>query len=328
MSYVNNWADTDWCNYAWCAPTGTNVLKTQVRSVIQNTFTLGTQVRIITYNTTNLRFLWEIMSDGTTANNYTASSSAGVDKAPINLKSDIVEKYWQSTGITAEWIQFDAGVGKVISMDTFAVIDHNLTTSAVVNLRGSGSQSDAAPGDWTVVPVYATLPLVDDPDEKNLLYVSPHLPTSSFRHWRLEIADTTNPAPYLRIGRILGGSSLVFAGENCLDTIDYNEQSYKDEFKLNGFSTISNNRALKKAMKLSFKNLDTVAKTNYKLLKRYLRYNRDTLKALVIVDPSSEVLKYKFTIFAKLKQMPNETHLFIDTATGYTTFDLEYDEAR
>lgn len=328
MSYVNNWCDTDWCRYFWCTPTGTNVLGTQVRQVIPGSLSLHTQVRIVSYNIRNLRILWEIKSDGITSGNFSSSSDASTDKAVINLKSDIVEKYWQSTGITTEWVQWDAGLGNVISLDTFALIAHNLTSSAVVTLKGYGSQSDSAPGDWSIISAYATLTMSDDPDEDNLIWISPTLPTNSYRHWRLEIADTTNSDGYLRIGRLIAGSALIFNGENCLDTIDYNEMSFKDEFKLNGFTTIANNRALKKNMRLSFKDLDTVAQTNYRLLKRYLRYNRDTLKALIIVDPSDEDLKYKFSVFSKLKQMPGETHRFIDSETSYTTFDLEYDEGR
>lgn len=328
MSYVNNWCDTDWCHYEWCTPIGTNVLNSQVRWVTQGSRTLHAQVKLVAYNITQLRILWEIKSDGIELGNFTSSSDASGDKAVVNVKSDIVEKYWQSSSNTNEWVQWDSGLGNVIFLDTFALISHNLSSSAVVTLKGYGSQSDSAPSDWSVVPVYATLTMSDDPDETNLVWISPSLPTSSYRHWRLFINDPTNTNPYLRIGRLLGGAALIFNGENCLDQISYDETSFKDEMRMNGFTGISNNRALKKHMKLSFQNLDTVSKNNYRLLKRYLRYCRDTLKALVIVDPSTDTLKYKYTVFSKLKAMPSETHNFIDSSSTYTTLDLEYDEAR
>ena len=168
----------------------------------------------------------------------------------------------------------------------------------------------------------------DDPDETNLIWISPTIPAASYRHWRLFIDDPTNSNAYIRAGRLVAGSALIFNGENCLDSIAYNEVSFKDEMSVNGFTTVSNNRALKKYMKLSFGNLDTVSRANYRLLKRYLRYCRDTLKALVIVDPSNDTNKYKYTVFSKIKVLPTENHNYVDSTSTYTTFDIEYDEGR
>lgn len=329
MSVIqNNWATTDWCRYSYCVPTGYEAIGTEVVLVTPGTKTVGIQVRLVAYNITQLRILWEIKSDGVTATNFTASSEVSADKGVVNVKSDIIEKYWQSTGDSSEWVQWDTGSGRVISLDTFALIAHNLTSSAVVRLKGYGDSSSSAPGDWSVVDTYVTFTLSDDPDEENLIWVAPTLPASSFRHWRLEIEDSTNPDGFIRIGRLAAGSSLIFNGENCLDDITVVEENYKDEMQLNGFSRIANNRALKKRLILNFRNLDSVSQTNYRLLRRYLRYCRDTLKALIIVDPQTEESKYKFTAFAKLKQMPQQRHKYLDAESSYTSFELEYDEGR
>lgn len=327
----NNWCERPWLEDAWCGPVGTEMTHVEVQVVVPGSTAMHVQVEINAYNITLLRVLWEIKSDGTTALNYTASSEASADKGVVNLKSDILEKYWQTTGCAAEWFQFDAGSGKVISMDTLALIAHNLTNSAVVTVKGYGTSIDAAPANhaaWASVPVYATLTMPDDPDETNLIYIAPVLPTDSFRHWLIDIEDSTNTAGVIRIGRVVGGSSLIFNGENCLDTVGLTDQNYKDEMKLNGFSGIANNRALKRAMKLTFRDLDSKQQSNYKRLKRYTRYCRDTLKALVILDPKAETTKYQFTVFAKLKSMPSESHVYVDDLTNYTSFELEYDEAK
>jgi hypothetical protein len=81
-------------------------------------------------------------------------------------------------------------------------------------------------------------------------------------------------------------------------------------------------------MRLSFKDLNTAQISNYRLFKRYLRYCRDTLKALVIVDPSSEGTKYQYTVFAKAKSMPMENKRYVDAQSSYSTLDVEYDEGR
>ena len=324
----NNWCEQDWCRYAWCAPTGYNALGAQVKLVTPGALALGCQVRLVSYNITQIRILYELRSDGATANNYTASSNASVDKNVINLKSDRIEKYWQSTGATSEWVQFDAGVGRVISLDTFALIGHNLTSSAVVRIKGYGASGDSAPGSWAAVPVYATVLMPDDPNEDNLIWIAPDQPENSYRHWRVEIMDPTNPDGVLRVGRLVAGSALIFNGENCLDEIDIQFVNYKDEQKLAGFARVSNNRALKKRVLIRFKDLNRIAETNYRLLRQYMQYCRDTLKALVIIDPKSEATKYQFSIYAKLADLPREQHRFVSGEDSYAALELEYDEGR
>lgn len=307
---------------------GESALHTQVSLVIPGIKNLGIQVRLTAYNINLMRILWEIKSDGSTALNYSASTNASTDKNVVNLKSDIIEKYWQSTGCASEWIQWDTGSGRVISLDTFGLIGHNFSSSAVVKLYGYGESTDAAPGAWTEDMLYATLVMSEDPDEENLIWVAPTIPAHSYRHWRLTVVDTSNPDGFLRAGRLVAGSALVFNGENCLDEVELVHTNYKDEQVLTAFARISNNRALKKSLVFTFRNLDRVGNSNYRLLRRYMQYCRDTLKALVILDPATEGSKYQFTAFAKLKQMPREQHKYIEATTSYTALELEFDEGR
>jgi len=285
---------------------------------------LGIECTHSRYNVGLLRILWEIASDGTVAANYTASSSASVDKNVVNLKNDIIEKYWQTTGLD-EWFQFDVGAGRTMLMDTFALIGSNLTTSAVINVYGSGGSGSSAPGSWVSVPLLTTIPTPSDPDEENVIYIAPTQPLSGFRHFRVTITDTTNPDGFIRIGRVVAGAALIFTTENCLDNVQYKKENYKDEFKINGYTSVANNRALKKTMTLAFGNLNRLQYANYRRLMQYVTYCRDTIKALVIIDPSDP---YQFSVFSKLKVMPQEAHNYISTDTSNVNMNLEYDEAR
>lgn len=323
----NDWATTDWCRFAWCVPTGYEAVHGQLIQVAPGVGIVHGQLRMLAYNISQMRILWELKSDGVTADNYTASSEASADKGIVNVKSDIIEKYWEADTNSGEWFVFDAGSGQTISMDTFALVGHNLTGSATVTLKGYGDSASSAPGDWSVVPVFATLAMSDDPLEDNLVYIAPAIPASRYRWWRVDIDDASNPHP-IRIGRVIGGSSLIFVGENCLARIQFLDAAFKDEQDLNGFSSIVNNRALKKKMTLGFRDLDRISQTNYRLLRRYWRYARDSIKALVIVDPATETSKYQYTVFAKLKEMPQQEHVYVDAESNYTTFDLAYDEGR
>ena len=287
---------------------------------------LGIECNHKRYNTGLLRILWEIASDGTVASNYIASSSASGDKGVLNLKADIVEKYWQTTGIANEYFQFDVGAGRTMLMDTFALIDTNLTTSAVINVYGAGGSGSSAPVSWVGVPLLATIPMPSDPLEKNVIYISSTLPANAFRHFRVTISDPTNTAyGFIRIGRCVAGEALIFTTENCLDNVAYKKENYKDEFKINGFTSIANNRAIKKTMSLTFRDLNRIQFANYRRLMQYVTYCRDTLKALIIVDPGEP---YQFSVFSKLRGMPAEAHNYISTDTSNVDLLLEFDEAR
>ena len=325
----NNFCTTDFCVDPFCVPLAWTAINTQFEIVILGITTVHCQVNIAAYNINRLRILWEIQTDGVVANNYTASSEASADKAVINVKSDIIERYWQSTGCIYETLTFDAGPGRTIAMDTFALVGTNLTGSAIVALLGFGNGASSAPGSWSSVPIYANVTMPSDPNEANVIWISPTLPLVGYRWWQIVIQDPTNPDGFIRIGRVVGGAALIFNGENCIDNIQYNDRNYKDEQQLNGFTAVANNRALKKEMALSFRDLDSISLTNFRKFKSFTKYARDTLKSLVIVDPSNENTKYKFAVFAKLKQTPDESHTFVTETNSYVSLQqVQWDEAR
>jgi hypothetical protein len=164
------------------------------------------------------------------------------------------------------------------------------------------------------------------PNYENIYYIASVSAANQYRHWRVLIQDPTKPDGYISIGRFAAGEAMVFdTRENMTMDVDYSQINYKDELKLNGFSSISNNRALRSRLRLGFDNLDMESNDNYAQLQRMLTYCRDTLKALVIPDPRRP---YRYSVYSKLSQMPQEKHRYIDDATSYATFDLEWDEAR
>jgi hypothetical protein len=282
------------------------------------------QWRISVYNTTNLRILWEFASDGRTYANISASSEAAGDFQAVNMKSDIVEQVWKATGQTSEWFQVDCGEGYARLFDTIALINHNLTTSAVVRVKGYGGSYDLPPSNWASVPVFATLEMPEGGGEENLYWIAPSVPTESFRYYRVEIEDPTNPNP-IQIGRFVGGAALVFQQENFSARFQYAERNFKDEQSINGFTTISNNRALKKLLKITLPSIDAIGKQNFSGLRRYTRYSRDTLKALVIPDPT---MPYMYSVFAKLREVPSYDMNYLDGQTQYADIVLEFDEGR
>lgn len=302
------------------------------------------------YNLSQIRILWEIATDGLMWNSIISSSSDSNlipgDFSVYNTKTDIVEQVWR-TGIPNDgvaWILLDVGkdgVGsRAISIDTFALLNHNFTSEAKITVRGYGISSDSKPTRDTVKTSGTVLFANETPNalSPNFIWVSENEQTNKFRYWLIEIEDSKNTSSiggkrYLQIGRIIGGQATVFTEEeNITANFSYQEVSYKDEVKINGFTSISNTRAMKKKIRISFKNLNSFksaneisSATNYLNLRKYMRHCRDTLKALVILDSRDP---YSFHAFAKLSELPTQDCNYVTEKSLYVSMDLEWDEAK
>jgi len=284
--------------------------------------------RVAMYNTSNLRILWEFASDGIEYANYLASSEATNDHEIINIKSDIVEKTWRATGCSSEWVQFDAGAGQVMGVDTLALLNNNLSQNAIVEISAYGGGSDDVPGNWESESSYiASITMPSDATEDNLIYISGSAVSSlnSYRHWRVTMQDPSNNDGFIEIGRLVAGESFVFDVENCTHEVEFGFKNYKNEVNLNGFTSASNNRALKKELRLTFQDLNVISRTNYSEWNRMIKYCRDTLKMLVIIDPENP---YRFSVFSKLSEIPGEKTRYIDGSTMYATIQATWDEGR
>jgi hypothetical protein len=136
-----------------------------------------------------LRVAWgdvaklQTVTDSTEATAYPGSSA--IDSR--------LSRLWRTTSAAAQWILFDAGVGKTITFDTCCIMAHNLTSAAVVKVQSDDANSWAPPGG------------VDkngDPTQA-LMTVDVGLAQTARRYVRVYIDDAANPAGYIQIGRIM-----------------------------------------------------------------------------------------------------------------------------
>jgi hypothetical protein len=158
---------------------------------------------------TPLRIAWgdvaklQTLSDSTEAAGYPGA----------NLQDIRLSRIWRSTSASAQWILFDAGVGKTITFDTCCIMAHNLTAAAVVKVQSDDASSWAPPGG------------VDrngDPTQA-IITIDVGLAQTPRRYVRVYIDDPTNPAGYVQLGRIM----LCVRSE--FETIDTGLQvSYED----------------------------------------------------------------------------------------------------
>ena len=287
-------------------------LWTQVQRI--QAMIIHTQVVRALYNVTRLRILPTFPSRGTSGVNWTQiiGSTTGGDFGLENLNTDIVEQVWRSTSTSAT-IQCDSEISQGVFLDTLAMLGHNFTTSATVELQGSNS------------PIFATTPYSQNlfTELNDMYWIEPMLPTTSYRYWRFVINDPTNSDGYLQIGTIIFGSAIIFNGECIVDQVQKRKIHFSDKVKTEGFTNVSNDRALKKAVSFSFKYLNYNLE-NYSNLSDVVDLVRTSLKALWIPDPR---FTSRFAVFGKLSELPVENHLVLGADNDYIDMDITVDES-
>lgn len=298
-------------------------------------FGVGMQFLATLYNATNLRIMCEFLSRGSpivtggnnvfgnpigTGQNWLSNSTAPGDFSVFNLNTDIVEQVWRSAQgvVTGIQLTMDAETSSIF-MDTFAILNHNISRSAVVNLLGSDDPTFATVGKQV------TLQMTED---SNRYHVEEFLPQTGFRYWRLLIDDATNPDGFIKIGTILLGRSRIFQGECFVDQIQFELRDFADTVRTEGFTNVANSRSQKRFLGLEFRSLFLVRR-NFQILRDIFTNQRTVLKCLWIPTPSvtDPEITGRYAVFAKLVKIPRETHNNKGPDATYVTFPIELDES-
>lgn len=292
-----------------------HTIRVQVQRLQSKTVMM--QVTQVLYNTTNLRILQDFPSRGTSGLNWVASTTAAGDFGVNNLNTDIVEQTWRgaNTFVTSVTLTCDTQVSQGIFLDTLAILNHNLTSSANVVLQGSNDVGFATVGFTETLTIIKNHP--------NIYYIAPTLPTDSFRYWRFIINDLTNTFGYIQFGTIVFGSSIIFQGENIIDEVTKTTRHFADKIQTEGFTNVSNDRALKTMIDIEFRNLQ-FARGNYRNIRGVFDTARTSLKCLWIPDPRTPE---RFAVFGKLPVIPPEKHNNIGINEDYINFSVEVDES-
>jgi hypothetical protein len=287
--------------------------------MVQSVQVLG-QVTMVIYNTTQLRMMKQFASRGTPAlggNNWTCSPPAATgDFSPNNLNTDVIEQCWRSRDGDTALVSLvcDTGLPQGAFVDTAALLGHNLTRSAVVTLQGSNVADFSTVGFSTIL----------NSEELNTYYIAPDLPTTGFRWWRFVLEDPTNPAGFLSIGTLIFGAAEIFTVlENFTNPVTMGHKHFKDVVETEGFTNVSNDRALRKYLRLSFEKL-LANNGNYGKLRNTFLFARTGLKVLYIPTPS---YPSRFAIFGKLERMPEESHTSHSATEEYIDLSLDIDES-
>jgi len=115
----------------------------------------------------------------------------------VNIQNGRLAKRWRSTSPTAQTIVVDLGSAQ--SIDTVAVLGHNLQSSAAVTIEAHTSDSWAAPALSAITLTYNTAAI--------LQYWGS---AAVFQYWRFTLDDATNTDGYVEAGRLWLGTYMAF----------------------------------------------------------------------------------------------------------------------
>jgi hypothetical protein len=127
----------------------------------------------------------------------------------------------------------------------------------------------------------------------------------------------------LQIGTIVFGSSIIFQGECFVDQVTRSTKHFSDKIETEGFTNVSNDRALKYAVGLDFRSL-RYNRGNYNNIRGVFDFARTSLKCLWIPTPQ---YPQRFAVFGKLASIPVETHNVKGETLDFVDFSIELDES-
>lgn len=234
---------------------------------------------------------YDLANPGSNVISVTSTFPGDHDKK--NLTTTPLRETWRSLDVSTTIEIVIQANDLTDAPDVFALLNHNLTDGAIVQLQGSMTNNFASPA-FTFNFTWA---------EKHLVLVQDlGLP---YQYYRIRITDPLNPCGYVEIGRIVAGKAFTF--QNLEDTTDDFAISVDDlayKMKSEGFFRASNERVKVDKLQLRFDKLLTRApdNTNYLGLIAMTQFVGETLPFLTILDPEEP---YFELIWGQLDIMPS-----------------------
>lgn len=300
------------------------------------TFSMAVQFRAVLYNAKQLRMMCEFASRGQVGTggtnawgnnkgeglNWVSTSTEAGDFSPNNLNTDIVEQVWRSaTGVvTSIILRCDTEIEQGVFLDTIAILNHNLTSSATVLLQGSTSAT------FGTVGISISMQVTPD----NMYWISPELPNNGYRYWRLVIDDPTNDDGFVSIGTVVFGVADIFTSGAFQDAITFGYKDFADSIETEGFTNVANSRALKRVLSLNFPVQDAFS-SNFAVIRNLLREYRSTHKCLIIPTPSAtdQRITDQFAVFSKVvPPLPTWVTNYKSDTNQYADIQISWDESR
>lgn len=204
---------------------------------------------------------------------YVSSTAAG-DFGKANLTTESLRQGWRSSGVDT-WQEIIIEAEQASSINTFAILGHNLTPTAVVQIQANISNNFFAP------PITLTTPWSDN----NIVEIRPF--GGSYKYYKVRILDPANPSGYIQVGRIVGGRAFTLGyAEDITDDFEIGYTDMADTSRTEGFFRVSNEKIKVRSLSAKFQKLQTIApeNSNYLGLRDLFNHVGVTRPFLVIAD--------------------------------------------
>lgn len=290
-------------------------INTQIDQI--RAFKIGAQISQVIYNVTQLRLLCNFASRGIEAlggNNWTSVQAVDAgDYSPNNLNTDIIEQRTQTSSVALWQLRCNTGNPNTF-VDTIAILEHNLSRGATVEVSGSDDPSFGS------IKFNFNMTV----ETENMYYIAPELPKIPAQYYQFTIQDPGNISGKLYIGTIIFGSATILTvQEQFINPVTYGFKHFKDSLQTEGFTSVSNDRALRKFLNLTYDSLNRNG-GNFKSLREYILEAKTDLKCLIIPRPT---LPSSLAVFSKLTQLPEEQHTATDDDNWYVSITFDWDES-
>lgn len=233
------------------------------------------------------------LNPGSNILSVTSTAAGDFDKA--NLTRDSVKQVWRSADVVS-WQEIIIEAEVESDIDTFAILGHNFTETAIVQIQANISNNFLAP------PVTKTMVW----NEQNMVETSSFGGEYSF--YKVRILDVANPCGYVEIGRIVGGRAIIM--QNNEDIVDDFSIGYKDMAKrmeTEGFFRASNENVKVRTLSVKFRKLYSIIgfDENFRALRQMYLTVGITRPFLALADRNQPAL---CTIWGLLEDIPDESY--------------------
>jgi hypothetical protein len=262
--------------------------------------------------TQGIKFLYQftvgeldLVNPGSNVISVTSTATGDHDKK--NLTTAPLRETWRSASAATPQVIVIKANDTTVAPDVFSLLNHNLTSNAVVNLKGSTSTNFTGAGFS-----------INFPYGKNNMILSQAIGLP-YPYYQITIQDAGNPCGYIEIGRIVAGQSFTFMNnEDMAENFSVKREDLSYQMKTEGFFRASNERVKVSGLNLTFPSLQTTTgnNANYLGLSTMVEFVGTTLPFLTIVDPFDVYFK---NAWGQLNQLPTEQY----TVNRYVTLTLD-----
>ena len=258
-------------------------------------------------NTTGIKFLYTFLAGdydylNPGANVLSVTSQAAGDHDKGNLTTPALRETWRSTGVGSWQEIVIQTTDTTVTPDCFAILGHNLTSLAVVQVLGSMTTdftgAVAVPMTWT---------------KKHMVLLTSF--GVAYNYWKFRILDPTNACGFIEIGAIRIGKTLTFTNnEDITDdiTVTPTDKAYKTETE--GFFRAFNQRVIVDQLQVSFSKLITTSNggDNYAALRTMFDTVGVTFPFLTITDPNDQSFQLMWGVIDSLPSITYAINRYAD----------------